>query len=86
MNKRIIFDSIKGIKGNNKVKDFKDILQDSGVILHDNDNDNNDNDYDNDDDNDFGAKRTPRPHQGFSTPMYENVRLGIPGIPVWAPS
>ena len=35
---------------------------------------------------DFGEKGTPNPQEGFSTPISENVPLGIPGIPVWAPS
>ena len=35
---------------------------------------------------DFGEKGTTYPQEGFSTPIYENLPLGIPGIPVWAPS
>ena len=36
--KRIVFDNLRGIKGKNNEEDFKDILQDSGVTLHDNNN------------------------------------------------
>ena len=35
--KRIVFD-IGNIKGKNKEEEFKDMLHDSGVTLHDNDN------------------------------------------------
>ena len=37
MNKRIVFNNLGGIKGNNKEQEFKDMLQDSGVTLY-NDN------------------------------------------------
>ena len=40
MNKRIVFNNLGSIKGNNKVEELKDMLQDTGVTLHDNDNDN----------------------------------------------
>jgi len=36
MNKRIVFNNLGGIKGNNKVEEFKGMLQDTGVTLHDN--------------------------------------------------
>ena len=36
MNKRIVFNNLGGIKGNNKEEEFKDMLQDSGVTLYNN--------------------------------------------------
>ena len=45
MNKRIVFDNLNDIQGKNKGEEFKDMLKDSGVILHENDNYADDNNF-----------------------------------------